>query len=149
MPRRLLAVRPAVLVLLAAAACAGPAAEPSPSPAPAAPPAAASAPAGGALYTEAQADRGRQVFRARCSECHYTSEMSDDAFQFEWERRSVGDLLRHVSRTMPDDDPGSLTGAQYLDVIAYILSLNDFPAGPSELTADAPGLETPLRTPGS
>lgn len=75
--------------------------------------------------------------------------MSDDAFQFEWERRTVGDLLRHVSRTMPDDDPGSLTPAQYLDVIAYILEMNDFPAGTTELTADASGLDTSLRSPGS
>ena len=99
-------------------------------------------------YSEEQAQRGRQVFRDACAECHYSSEMRDDAFQFEWERRTVGDLLEHVTRSMPDDAPGSLPTDQYVDVIAYILQLNGFAAGTADLTADHPGLATSLRAPG-
>ncbi len=101
------------------------------------------------MFTQAQSDRGRQLFRDECSECHYSSEMRDNAFQYEWERRTVGDLLDHVSGSMPDDDPGSLTPQQYVDVIAYILGLNGFPTGTVELAPDAPGLATPLKSPGS
>jgi hypothetical protein len=37
---------------------------------------------------------------------------------------------------MPDDDPGALTRAQYADLLAYILSLNKFPSGSTELATD-------------
>lgn len=34
---------------------------------------------------------------------------------------------------MPDDNPGGLPEQTYADIVAYLLSLNDFPAGDSEL----------------
>lgn len=111
--------------------------------APAAEPAAA--PAGPSLadgvYSDAQAERGYIVFRDTCSGCHATSEMQGADFMFEWEGSSVGRLYRMISRTMPDDDPGSLPQKSYIDVVTYILQLNDFPAGTSELTADAERLD--------
>ncbi|MEQ9399543.1 MAG: cytochrome c [Longimicrobiales bacterium] len=142
----------AALLVPLTAACGGGAdpAPATPAPAPSAPAVAPPAPAAAAaaLYSDAQAQRGRQVFRDSCAECHYSSEMRDDAFQFEWERRTVGQLLNHVVGSMPDDAPGSLPMGEYVDVIAYILSLNGFPAGPGDLTADSPGLETRLAAPG-
>ena len=89
-----------------------------------------------ATYTEAQADRGRSAFRATCAECHYSSEFRGSQFQFSWRRRSVGDLYGDISRNMPEDDPGSLEPQVYVDVVAYILQLNGFPAGETELPAD-------------
>ena len=136
------------LGLVAVSACSS-APEPAPAPTPAPRASAQAANANTALFTEAQSDRGRQLFREECSDCHYSSEMSDDGFQFEWERRSVGALLDHVSGSMPDDDPGSLTPQQYVDVIAYILNLNGFPAGGAELEPGAPALATLLKRPGS
>jgi len=38
---------------------------------------------------------------------------------------------------MPEDDPGSLPIQQYLDAVAYILSLNEYPQGARELEDDA------------
>ena len=35
--------------------------------------------------------------------------------------------------TMPDDNPGGLPAQTYADIVAYMLELNDFPAGDSEL----------------
>ncbi len=43
--------------------------------------------------------------------------------------------------TMPEDDPGSLSAQEYADVLAYILQLNDLPAGGVELPADPVLLE--------
>ena len=37
---------------------------------------------------------------------------------------------------MPDDGPGALPEATYLDAMAYILEMNGYPAGDLELTAD-------------
>jgi hypothetical protein len=90
----------------------------------------------GGLYTEDQAERGRASFRAICSECHYSSEFRGTQFQFEWRRRTVWDFYREISRTMPEDAPGSLDPQQYVDIISYVLRANAFPAGAEELTPD-------------
>ena len=34
---------------------------------------------------------------------------------------------------MPDDNPGGLPEQTYADIVAYMLQMNDFPAGDSEL----------------
>lgn len=53
-----------------------------------------------------------------------------------WEGAAVGQFYSLVSATMPYDGPGTLPPQQYADVVAYILSLNDFPAGDTELPPD-------------
>jgi hypothetical protein len=95
----------------------------------------AEAPVGG-IFTDDQAERGRAAFRTICSECHYSSEFRGTQFQFEWRRRTVWDFYREVSRTMPEDAPGSLEPQQYVDIISYVLRANGFSAGDRELTAD-------------
>jgi len=89
-----------------------------------------------AIFTDDQAERGRASFRAICSECHYSSEFRGTQFQFEWRRRTVWDFYREISRTMPEDAPGSLEPQQYVDIISYVLRANGFSAGDRELTAD-------------
>jgi len=84
--------------------------------------------------------RGRTTFRSVCADCHYSSEFRDSQFQFKWGRRTVAELYRSIVENMPDDAPGSLERQQYVDVVSYILQLNGFPAGPSELTAEGPGM---------
>lgn len=145
--------RPATLLLAAfaaaATACAssgsGEPASASPSPASVAeaatPPTTVPSPAPAAgLFTEEQAGRGRSAFRATCADCHYSSEFRDSQFQFKWGRRTVAELFENIVENMPDDAPGSLPKQQYIDVVSYILQLNGFPAGTSELTAGAPAM---------
>jgi len=55
-----------------------------------------------------------------------------------------------ISDTMPEDNPGSLKPQEYADVIAYLLKLNNFPAGQDELpptkeTLSAIRMEKPQR----
>ncbi len=139
----------AVAALVALTACGGssgmdgasPASQPAPAQMPAAAPAeAAPASSGPSLadgaYTDAQAERGFIVFRDTCSGCHGANEFRGDDFMFNWEGSSVGRLFRVISRTMPDDEPGTLPNQEYVDVVSYILQLNSFPAGSSELTND-------------
>lgn len=129
----------AALVAVGACASSGPSATPStpadPAPEPA-PSAQAGAPAADGLYTSDQAAAGGEVWDASCADCHDRSEMYGSDFMFEWEGSSVGRLYRVVSRTMPDDEPGSLGTEAYLAVVAYILEMNDLPAGSSPLVAD-------------
>lgn len=93
------------------------------------------------VYTEEQADRGERVFQETCSYCHAESEFSGRSFMQAWEGAAVGQFYGLIRATMPYDGPGSLPAQQYADVTAYILSLNDFPAGETELPTDADALE--------
>jgi len=49
-----------------------------------------------------------------------------------------------ISDSMPEDNPGSLKKEEYADVIAYLLQLNKFPAGASELPPDKDALSAIL-----
>jgi hypothetical protein len=49
-----------------------------------------------------------------------------------------------ISDSMPEDNPGSLKHEEYTQVIAYVLKLNKFPAGTTELPADKDGLSNIL-----
>ena len=139
----------AVLGLALLSGCAGPGTSPEP---PTAPPASAASPAadqpGGGLYGESQARGGRRVFRQSCARCHYSSEMRGTPFQATWGRLTVGDLYAHLVEAMPEDDPGSLSETEYLEVVAYILSLNGFPAGSRELSTGSAAFRTRLEAAG-
>ncbi len=41
---------------------------------------------------------------------------------------------------MPEDNPDSLTGQEYVDVIAYMLTVGGMPAGDDELQPDPQSL---------
>lgn len=135
----------AALGLAACASSGGQVEEPAPAPAPtaqapaAAAPATAAAPAG--LYSQAQANRGRDSFRSMCTECHTAGEFSDQTFKVKWSRRSVGDLYEFIHTAMPDDAPGILTEAQAIDLTSYILEMNGFEPGSRQMQADQAALD--------
>lgn len=90
----------------------------------------------GATFSAVQADRGRDLFRAMCTECHYSSEFSDSQFKFKWSRRSAGNLYELINTSMPETAPGSLSPEETVDVVSYILRMNGFEPGAAELAAD-------------
>lgn len=85
------------------------------------------------VYTEEQAERGRKIFRTQCADCHQTEE-------FKMGYRTVKDIFSSRD-SMPEISPGSVSGEDYADLIAYILSANGFPSGKEELEANADVLE--------
>jgi mono/diheme cytochrome c family protein len=107
-------------------------------PAPPAPTPAAGAPDAGAVpvFTKAQAARGEAVYKSVCVRCHVTEQFKGGAFTATWQGRRVFDLYDLVSGSMPQDDPGSLTNEQYIDVVAYVLGLNGAAAGKKPLPLD-------------
>ena len=111
---------------------AGAAAPPAAAPAAAATPAAETS-SGGAFYTAAQASRGQGLFRDNCISCHASSEFAGASFERRWTNRAIGDIYEFVLYSMPDDNPGGLPEQTYVDIIAYLLQMNDFPAGETEL----------------
>ena len=93
------------------------------------------------IYTAEQAERGRSVVQAHCSECHHDDlsggegpALAGPTFMLKWEMQSVERLFHKIRDTMPEVGSSDVTDAQKLDTVAYILQQNGFPAGSTELT---------------
>jgi len=109
---------------------------------PAPPAAAAAAGASSGVFTVEQAERGAEVFAARCSGCHGGALEGGFGPRLaplgsHWRGQTLGSLFRFVSGNMPYDSPGSLAIDEYLDVVSFVLQRNGYPAGVSPLVADA------------
>ena len=100
------------------------------------------------VYTEAQAQRGKAAYLDECSRCHKEDLRGEEmvpglvgvAFSFRWRGESVQDIFASVQTTMPPDAPGALSDQGYLDVVAYLLAANHYPAGEEELELDPTAL---------
>jgi mono/diheme cytochrome c family protein len=92
-------------------------------------------------YTEAQAARGALAFNQSCANCHATGEdgtrpVTGDKFWQAFTQKTVGDMLSFLKTSMPNNSPGSLPGATYNDLAAFILKANGFPTGAAEVTPE-------------
>jgi quinoprotein glucose dehydrogenase len=85
------------------------------------------------VYTKAQAARGKEVFAGQCQSCHTPAEHSNRAFVNKWTGWPIAELYKYIADSMPESDPGTLTPGQYADIVAYVLELNNAPAGEVEL----------------
>ena len=93
------------------------------------------------VYTEEQAKRGEAVYRKECAACHgdqltggeSAPPLTGGAFQANWNGLTLGDLFDRIRKTMPQTKPTSLTRQQNADVLAFMLSVNKFPTGKTEL----------------
>jgi mono/diheme cytochrome c family protein len=102
---------------------------------PPAAPAPADAAAAG-VFTAEQAERGLAAYTSRCSACH-----GDDITHVVMGYPDAGQFFSFISTEMPASAPGSLQPQMYADIIAYLLSVNGFAAGPQELLPDPAVLE--------
>lgn len=85
------------------------------------------------VYSEAQATRGQSVFDGTCSACHDPSRFIGPEFIDVWAGQPLSALYETVSTTMPEDNPGGMEQEQYVDVVTYLLKLNGYPAGPTDI----------------
>jgi S-disulfanyl-L-cysteine oxidoreductase SoxD len=92
------------------------------------------------VYTAAQADRGQSLYRAKCASCHAPNRFTDDFFYQSFAGKPVWEMFDVISDSMPEDNPGSMKKEEYADVIAYLLRLNRFPEGNTELPVDKDAL---------
>lgn len=106
------------------------------------------------VFTASQAERGQVVYPGACGTCHgrrlngapddpdmlSTPPLARAKFLRTWEGRSLATLFEHTRATMPENNPGSLTDEEYIDVIAYMLSVSGMPAGDVELEPDPQSL---------
>jgi cytochrome c len=102
------------------------------------------------VYTEAQSDRGKALYSEQCASCHggeltggeMAPPLAGGEFMAGWDGLTVGDLFERIRISMPQNSPGSLSGQQNADILAFILSAAKFPAGQTELPKEAGILKT-------
>lgn len=96
------------------------------------------------VYSEEQATRGAASYDTACSGCHRPDlggangpALRGERFARIFAGKDLKTLYTKIATTMPRGAAASLGDAVYLDIVAHILRENGFPAGESELTAEA------------
>lgn len=92
------------------------------------------------VYTSAQAERGSEVFNTTCSGCHAADLSSGQGpplrgsvFLGHWVEDNLGALFAKIRKMPPGED--TLPESTHLDVLAFLLESNGYPAGQSDLRA--------------
>jgi hypothetical protein len=112
------------------------------------------------VYTAEQAERGRGFYVKECESCHGAGLMGQDQapglvgpeFMANWTGQTVGALFEQTRKTMPKDNANGFSRQEYLDVVAFMLKANNFPAGKTELpraAADLSALQISQTKPGA
>jgi mono/diheme cytochrome c family protein len=83
------------------------------------------------VYTEEQADVGEVLYQEHCLLCHDKKYFRPVLKR--WEGQPIGVLYTVLSTSMPESNPGFLTEKEYVDILAYILSLSRYAPGDTEL----------------
>jgi mono/diheme cytochrome c family protein len=98
------------------------------------------------VYSSAQASRGQQIFQTRCATCHGGKleggagpPLADDSFLAIWSGRPLTDLVEKIEKTMPPEQPGSVTRPQAMDIAAFVLQSAGYRAGSAELASASLG----------
>ncbi len=101
------------------------------------------------VYTEEQAKRGQTAYEQECASCHqadfagdgFAPGLAGPEFAAAWDGLPVSDLLERIRQSMPPSNPGAVTPAAKVDIIAYLLKGNRIPAGTTELPKEPDGLK--------
>jgi cytochrome c5 len=97
------------------------------------------------VYSEEQAHKGHDLYDKHCASCHGAAlegqgslPLSGATFRARWadDRHSLDDLFYIVRTLMPYGQPATLSKQEYIDIIAYILMVNGYPAGAQPLPSD-------------
>ena len=84
-----------------------------------------------AVYSKAQAKVGEQLYTDHCLLCHDKKYFRPVLKR--WEGQTLSILFTVMSTSMPESNPGFLTEKEYVDILAYILSLSRYAPGDAEL----------------
>ena len=100
------------------------------------------------VFTPAQAARGQALYDKQCAACHGAAlegaqapPLAGNGFVGVWARQPLSELANKIRFTMPADAAGTLTPQQSSDLVAHLLAKGGFPAGGTDLAADAAALE--------
>ena len=101
------------------------------------------------VYAKDQADRGQTLYADQCAGCHgddlsgggFAPALTGQSFLSAWDKMTLDELFDRTRATMPADRPGTLSGPQNADLLAYMLKSNGFAVGGEELPADLTALK--------
>jgi S-disulfanyl-L-cysteine oxidoreductase SoxD len=101
------------------------------------------------VYTDAQRARGQAIYATECADCHSADLTGGDnapslagyEFVAAWKGATAGELFEQI-RMEPPASPGKLSPQQSADVLAFIISKNNFRAGQTELVGDLATLKS-------
>jgi alcohol dehydrogenase (cytochrome c) len=104
----------------------------------------------GGIFTNAQAQRGQNLYEKRCASCHglqltggSAAPLSGNQFMAKWgQGKHSVDELYYITRTqMPYGAAATMTNQQYIDIVAYMLKANGYQAGERQLPTDSATLQ--------
>jgi cytochrome c5 len=101
------------------------------------------------VYTAVQAARGAKLFESNCTMCHRepggtAPVLAGERFTKTFSDATLQTVFTTIKTTMPRNAPGSLSDAEYVDVVAHLLKINSYADGMNELAvADLPGIKIP------
>ena len=95
-------------------------------------------------FTMEQANAGETLYKLNCQACHgnrltngqFGTPLRGSFFRNIWKEKSLGELLQHTWEKMPPDNLMSLTREQVTNLVAFILSQNDFESGEIPMVSD-------------
>jgi mono/diheme cytochrome c family protein len=101
------------------------------------------------VYTDAQAQRGRDVYRRACAVCHLDTLEGDAVspplvgppFLRRFDGQTAHEMVQAVRASMPQNAPDTLGDRGYVDLIAFLLNANGGRTGALELPLDVAELE--------
>ena len=101
-----------------------------------------------ASYTDSQAQAGATLYQQNCATCHLTDlqgafeapALNDGNFRNNWSNRNVNELQDLLGRTMPPQAPGSLSDAEYSDLVAFLLAENAVTSSDRALAFNSTGV---------
>jgi mono/diheme cytochrome c family protein len=93
------------------------------------------------VYTADQAKKGEGLYKEQCAACHGDNlegsgpmpPLAGKDFLANWTGKTLGDLYEKTQTTMPATAPGTLTPDQTADIVAFLLSKDNFPTGAAAL----------------
>ena len=97
------------------------------------------------VYSAEQAKRGQARYTELCGSCHGDTlgggesapPLAGGEFLANWNTLTVGELFDRTRSTMPQNKPGSMNREATAEIMAFILSSNQFPAGKEALPLDS------------
>ena len=104
------------------------------------------------VYTDAQAERGKVLYKQHCGYCHRDDltgggseagapALAGPVFIYRWLGQPAADVFIEIGLTMPKNKPDTLTPHIVADILSFIFKSNEMPAGKTELPADIEALK--------
>jgi cytochrome c553 len=111
---------------------------------------AAAATAWSGIFTTQQVSNGKSSYDGVCARCHGVQltggtdggpALKGSSFLAHWDGDTLASLYIKIRDTMPRNTPGTISEEVKIEILAYLLQQNGFPAGSAALKIDLPALD--------